>query len=125
VEASSDLWKAKKVYYPSAIRETVPANSNMVNALKEAKATRLEAALAVSTTNKPTEGGELLGVTETRGSSNPEVPQEAAGSIVSTKDSYAEELPLLVQPLQTISLADVTQGPEANPVQLPKEGDVS
>ena len=62
---------------------------------------------------------------ETSGSSNPKAPQEAGGSIVSIQDSHAEEPPLLVQPLQPISLADVTQGSEANPAQLPKEGDVS
>ena len=27
VEASSDLWKVEKVYYPPAIRETTPASS--------------------------------------------------------------------------------------------------
>ena len=31
----------------------------------------------------------------------------------------------MIQPLQSISPIDVTQGPEANPAQLPKEGDVS
>ena len=64
-------------------------------------------------------------MTEISGSSNPEAPQEAAGSIVSAQDSHAKEPPILVQPLQSISPADVTQGSEANPAQLPKEGDVS
>ena len=31
----------------------------------------------------------------------------------------------MIQPLQSISPASVTQDPEANPAQLPKEGDVS
>ena len=31
----------------------------------------------------------------------------------------------MVQPFQSISSADVTQGFKANPAQLPKEGDVS
>jgi len=61
----------------------------------------------VSTPNEPAEGGELPGVTETHGSSNLEVPQEATGSKVSAKDFHAEEPPLSVQPLQTISPADV------------------
>jgi len=67
VEASSNLWKAEKVYYPPAIRETAFANSETVSALEEA-------ALVVSTTNEPAEGDELPGVTETCGSSNPEAP---------------------------------------------------
>ena len=125
VEASSDLWKAEKVYYPPAIRETAPANSETVSALEEVEVARPEAALAMSTPNEPAEGGELPGVTETPGSSNPEAPQEATRSIVSAQDSHAEEPPLLVQLLQTISLVNVSQGPEANPAQLPKERDVS
>ena len=113
------------MYYPPAIRETAPVNSETVSAPKEAEAARPEATLAMSTTNEPAEGGELPGVIETHGSLNPEVPQEAAGSIVSAKDSHAEEPPFLVQPLQTISPVDVSQGSRANPTQLPKEGDVS
>ena len=108
VEASSDLWKADKVYYPSAIRETALVNSKTVSALEEAEVARSEAALAMSAPNEPTEGGELPGVTETRGSSNLEAPQEVAGSIVSAKDSHIEKPPFLVQPLQTISPADVS-----------------
>ena len=79
------------MYHPLAIRET---NSETVSVPEEA-----EAALTVSPTNKPAEGGELLKVTETSGSSNPEAPQEAIGSIVNAQDSHAEEPPLLVQPL--------------------------
>ena len=69
VEASFDLWKVEKVYYPPAIRETAPASSEVVSAPKKA-----EAALAISTPDEPAEGGELPGVTETHGSSNPKVP---------------------------------------------------
>ena len=74
MEASSDLWKAEKVYYPPAIRETAPVNSEIVSAPEKAEVARPEAALAVSTPNEPAEGGEFLRVTETHGSSNPEVP---------------------------------------------------
>ena len=105
MEASSDLWKTEKVYYPLAIRET---NSEMVSAPEEAEAAQPKAALTVSPTNEPAEGAELLKVTKTSGSSNPEAPQEAARPIVSAQGSHAEEPPLLVQPLQSISPADVT-----------------
>ena len=99
VEASSDLRKVEKVYYPPAIHETAPANSEAMSAPEEAEATRLEAALAVPTPDEPAEGAELPGATETHGSSNPEVPQEAAESIVSAQASHAKEPALLVQPL--------------------------
>ena len=71
VEALSDLWKMEKVYYPPAIRET---NSETASAPEEAEVAQPEAALTVSPTNEPAEGGELLKVTKTSGSSNPEAP---------------------------------------------------
>ena len=116
------MWKVENVYYPPAIRETSPASSEAVSAPEEAETARPEAALTVSTPNEPAEGGELPRVTETHGNLNPEAPQEAVESIVSAQASHVEELALLVQPLQTIPLADVPKGPEANPAQLPKEG---
>ena len=91
-----------------------------MSALEEA-----EAALAMSTPNEPAEGGKVPEMAETCGNSNLEVPQEAAGSIITAQASHVEEPPLLVQLLQTISPINVSQGPEANPAQLPKEGDVS
>ena len=61
---------------------------------------------------------------ETPGGLNHEVPQEAAKSTVSAQVFNAEESTLLVQSLQSIPLADVSKGLEANPAQPPQEGDV-
>ena len=122
VEASSNLWKVEKVYYPPAIRETTPANSEAESALEEAETARPEAALAVTTPNEPAEGGGLPGATEAHGSLNPEAPQEAAESTAGAQASHAEEPALLVQSLQIVPPADVSKGPEITPAQLPKEG---
>ena len=111
----------EKVYYPPAIHETAPASSETVSAPEEAETTRPESALAVPTLNRPAEGGELPGATETYGSMNPKAPQEAAESTVSAQASHAEEPTLLVQPLQTIPPTNVSKGPEVNPAQPPKE----
>ena len=89
----------KKVYYPPTIHETAPASSEAESALEEAKTTRPEAALVVTTPNESAEGGELLGAIETHGSFNPEAPQEAAESTADAQASHAEEPTLLVQPL--------------------------
>ncbi|XP_050281510.1 uncharacterized protein LOC126722394 [Quercus robur] len=125
VEASSDLWKAEKVYYPPAICETAFASSEAVSAPQETETTQPEAAQLVLTPDKPTKGGELHGATETPEGLNPEMPQEAAKSIVSAQVSDAKESALLVQPLQAIPLADVSEGLKANPARPPQEGDVS
>ena len=61
-------------------------------------------------------------MTETPGGLNLEVPQEAAKSTVSAQVSDAEEPALLVQPLQAIPLADVSEGLKANPARPPKKG---
>ena len=58
VEASSNLWKLENVYYPPAIRETAPANSEVEATLEEAEAARHEeATLAITIHNEPAEGG--------------------------------------------------------------------
>ena len=107
------------MYYPLAIRETASANSEAVSAPQETGTAQLEGAQLVFTLDEPTKGGEFHGATGTPGGLNPEVSQEAAKSIVSAQVSDAEEPVLLAQPLQAIPLADVSEGPEANPARPP------
>ena len=47
VEASSDLWKVENVFYPPAIREATPSNSEVRDAPEEAEAAGLGAVLAI------------------------------------------------------------------------------
>ena len=71
MKASSDLWKAKKIHYPPAIRET---NPETVRAPDETEAALSEVARIVSATDKPAEGSELPKVTDASGSLNLEAP---------------------------------------------------
>ena len=64
-------------------------------------------------------------MTETPGGLNPEMSQEAAKSTVSAQIFDAKESTFLVQPLQAIPLADVSEGLEANLARPPQEGDAS
>ena len=125
MEASSDLWKAEKVYYPPAIRETASASSEAVSAPQETEAAQSKAAQLIVTPDESTKGGELHEATETPRGLNPEMPQEAAKSTVSAQISDAKEPALLVQPLQAIPLTDVSKGLETNPARPPQQGDVS
>ena len=122
VETSSNLLKVEKLYYPPTIRGTAPTNSEAESAPEEAEIAWLEAALVVTTPDKPAEGGELLGATDTHGSLNPETPQEAAESTAGAQASHAEEPALLVQPLQTVPSADISKGPKVTSAQLSKKG---
>ena len=74
VEALSDLWKAEKVYYPPAIRETASASSEAVSAPQETEAAQPETAHLILTPDELTKRGELHGATETPVSLNPEMP---------------------------------------------------
>ena len=65
VEALSDLWKAKHVYYPSTIREDAPSSSEARDAPGGIEATGLNAALAITFSKEPAEGSGPSGATET------------------------------------------------------------
>ena len=125
VKASSDLWKTENVYYLPAIRETASTSFKAVSAPKETEAAQPETAQLILTPDKSTKGGELYETTEIAGGLNPEMPQEAAKSTVSAQTSDAEKPAFLVQPLQAIPLANVSEGLDANPIRPPLEGDVS
>ena len=125
MEASSDLWKAENVYYLPAIRETASTSFKAVSAPKETEAAQPETAQLILTPEESTKGGEVHGATETPRGPNPEMPQEAAMSIVNAQIFDADEPALLVQPLQAIPLADVSEGLKTNPAWPPQEGDVS
>ena len=119
------MWKAEKVYYPPAIRETTSAHSEVVRAPQETETAQSEAVQLIFTPDEPTKGGELHEATRTPRGLNPKVSQEAAKSTVSAQVSNVEEPTFLVQPLQTIFLTDVSEGPESNPAQPSQEGDAS
>ena len=75
MEASSDLWKAERVFYPPAIRETASASSEAMSIPQEAEAAQSEAAQLIVILGESTEGGEPHEVTEAPGGLNPEMPQ--------------------------------------------------
>ena len=77
------MWKAEKVYYPPAIRETTSAHSEVVRAPQETETAQSKAAQLVPTPDEPTKGEELHEATGTPGDLNLEMPQEAIKFIVS------------------------------------------
>lgn len=91
VEASSDLWKAEHVYYPSAIREVVPSNSEAEVAPEEVGTTPNEAVLAIATSDEPAKEAEPARVTKTDKGPNKEAPQDATKSSASSQVPDAKE----------------------------------
>ena len=72
VEALSDLWKAKRVYYPSTIREDAPSSSEARDVPGGIEAAGLNAALAITFTKEPAEGSGPSGAIETDEVQNPD-----------------------------------------------------
>ena len=93
------MWKAESVFYPPAICETASSSSETISVPQEAEAAQSEAAQIIVIPGESTEGGEPHETTKAPGGLNPEMPQEAAKSMVSAQISGAEELVIFVQPL--------------------------
>ena len=70
------MWNVENVYYPPAIRETTPSNSEAKDAFEEAEAAGLEAALAITVFDEPARESELSGAAKTNEGLNPEAPQK-------------------------------------------------
>ena len=117
MDASSDLWKAESIFYPSAIREAASASSEAVSNQHEGGVTQSEAAQVSVPPGELLKGGELHDVIEAPESMDPEVPKEDAEPRVSDQIPEAEEPAILAQPLQAIPLAKVPKSTDTNPAQ--------
>ena len=122
VEASFDLWNVENVYYPLAIREIAPSNSEARDVPEEAGAARPKAALAITGPDKPARESELSGAAESNESLNPKAPQKTVESIADAQAPHAEELAFLVEPLQAVPPGEGSKDLEIASTQLSKEG---
>ena len=118
VEASFDLWKAELVYYPSAIREDAPSNSEVRDAPEEVEAVGPDAALAITSSKEPAKESDPSGAAETNEGQNPDAPQETIGFTDDALISFAEGPILLVEPLQSVPLSEGFKDLETSPAQL-------
>ena len=119
VEASSNLWKAKHVYYPPAIREDAPPpNSEVRDALEEVEAAGPEAALAITSSKEPAKKSDPSEAAEMNEGHNPDAPQETIGSTGDAPVSLAMGPVLLIEPLQSIPLGEGFKDLETSPAQL-------
>ena len=125
VEASSDLWKAESIFYPSAIRETASANSEAMSDPHKAGVAQSEAAQIIIPHGESLEGGEPHDAMEAPGDMNPEMPKEGTEPTVRAQIPDAEEPAILALPLQAIPLTEVPKSIETDPAQPSQKGDVS
>ena len=95
MNASSDLWKAESIYYPTAIREVASTSSEAVSDQHEGGVTQSEAVQVGAPSGEPLNGGELQEVIEAPERMDPEVPKEDAEPMISAQIPDAEEPAIL------------------------------
>ena len=107
VDASSDLWKAENVFYPTAIREATSSSSVAMDDQPEEGVTPSEDLQVSDSSGKALKEGELQDVIVISQHMDPEAPKEVTKPVVSIQVSSTEEPATLAQPPQAIPLAVV------------------
>ena len=124
MNASSDLWKAENIFYPTAIREATSTSSVAVSDQPEEGVTQSETVQVGASPGETLKKGELLDVIETSRCADPEVPKVVAEPAVGTQMPNTEEPAILDQPLEAIPPAVVPKSTDTNPVQSSPEGNI-
>ena len=124
VNASSDLWKAENIFYPTAIREATSTSSMTVSDQPEEGVTQPETVQVGASPGETLKEGELQNVIETSQCTDPEVPIEVAEPVIGTQMPSAEEPAIPAQPLQAIPLVVVPKSADTDPVQPSPEGTI-
>ena len=122
MDASSDLWKAENIFYPTAIREATSSSSAAMGDQPEEGVTQSEDLQVSGSPGKMLKEGELQDVIEISHHTDPEASKEVTEPVVGTQVSSAEEPATLAQPPQAIPLAVVPKSTDTDPVQPSPEG---
>ena len=124
VDASSDLWKAENIFYPTAIREATSSNSVATGDQPEEGVTQSEDLQTSDSPGKMLKEGESQDVIEISQHTDPEAPKETTEPVVGSRMPSAQEPTTLVQPPLAIPLAVVPKSTDTDPVQPSPEGTI-
>ena len=122
MDASSDLWKAENIFYPTAIREATSSSSVATGDQPKKRVTQSEGLQVSGSPGKMLKEGEFQDVIKTSQHTDPEVPKEVAEPVVGSQISSAEEPATVAQPPQAIPTSVVPQSADTDPVQPSPEG---
>ena len=111
----------ENVFYPPAIREATPSNSEVRDAPEEVEAASPGVVLAITTLKEPARESEPSGVAEISEGLNPDAPQKTAESTGDDQAPHAEKPALLVEPLQAVPLGEGSKDLKIASAQLSKE----
>ena len=118
VEASFDLWKVERVYYPFIIREDALSNSEARDVPEEIEAAGPDATLVITSSKEPAKESDPSGAAEMDEGQNPDASQETIGSTGDAPVSLAEGPVLLFEPLQSVPLGEGFKDFETSHAQL-------
>ena len=116
MDASSDLWKAENIFYPTAIREATSSSSVAMGDQPEEGVTQSEGLQVGGSPSKILNEGEPQDVIQISQHTDPEAPKETTEPVVGSRMPSAQEPTTLVQPPLAIPLAVVPQSTNADPV---------
>ena len=124
VNASSDLWKAENIFYPTAICKVTSSSFVAMSDQPEEGVTPSEDLQVSGSPGKTLKEGELQDVIEISQHTDPEAPKEVTEPVVGTQMPNAKEPAALAQPSQAVPPAVVPKSTDTNPVQPPPEGTI-
>ena len=90
VDASSNLWKAECVFYPSAIRENATLSSEVRDALEGVEVASPNAAPEISSPQVPAKESGSSGMAGADEGQGPDAPKEIAGPVNGDPVPFAE-----------------------------------
>ena len=124
MDASSDLWKAENIFYPTAIREATSTSSVAMDDQPEEGVIPSEDLQVSGSSGKALKEGELQDVIVISQHMDLEAPKEVTEPVVGIQVSSTEEPATLAQLSQAIPLAVVPQSTNADLVQPSSEGTI-
>ena len=124
MNASSDLWKAENIFYPTVIHEVTSSNFVAKGDQPEEEVTQSEDLQVGGSSDKTLKEGEFQDVIEISQHTDPKAPKEVTEPVVGTQMPNAEEPAILAQAPQAIPFAVVPKSTDTDPVQPSQEGTI-
>ena len=103
------------MFYPYAIREDATLSSEVRDAPKEVEVASPGAALLTTSPEVPAKESGPSRVAGTDEGQNPDIPKETVRSIGDDPVSHIEGPVIVVEPLQSVPLAEGSKDPEISP----------
>ena len=109
------------MFYPIAIREDATPSSEVRDAPEGVEVASPSVALEITSPQVPVKESGPFGMAGADEGQGPDAPKETTGSVSGDPVSHIEGLVIVVEPLQSVPLAEGSKDPEASPAQPSQE----